>query len=70
MRLQGRLILSYSDEWKGFQINNQKLELPTGQAVSPQEILTGIALIDIQSELEIKTTTKSLKYVRAISCLK
>ncbi|HDM8238600.1 TPA: regulator [Vibrio campbellii] len=47
-----------------------KLELPTGQFVSAQEILAGIALLEIQSELEIATTTKLLRYARAIARLK
>ncbi len=66
MRMHKRLELSHSEEWQGFKMQNQHLELPTGQLVSPQEVLAGIALLDIQSELEINTTTKLLKYVRAI----
>lgn len=47
-----------------------KLELPTGQLVSAQEVLVGIALIEIRSELEIQTTTKLLKLARAIAQIK
>ncbi|MGF1909637.1 regulator [Vibrio kasasachensis] len=69
MRNQTRLELSNSDEWKGFRMNNQKLELPTGQRVSPQEILAGIGLLHIGSELELKTSVKILKYARSIAKL-
>ncbi|TRN15863.1 regulator [Vibrio fluvialis] len=69
MRNQKRLELSHTNEWRGFKMNNNHLELPTGQRVTPQEILSGIALLEIQSELEIKTTTKLLKYSRLIAKL-
>ncbi|GAL32417.1 hypothetical protein JCM19240_5848 [Vibrio maritimus] len=46
------------------------MKIPTGQLVSAQQILTGLALIEINSELEIKTTSKLLKYARAIANIK
>ncbi len=67
MRLQSRLELASSSEWSGFKMNNERLELPTGTSVTPQEILCGIALLEIQSELEIKTTAKLLRYVRVLA---
>ncbi|WCP70097.1 regulator [Vibrio tubiashii] len=70
MRLAKGRPLSECDEWINFRMHMDKLELPTGQMVSAQEILAGIALLDIQSELELKTTTKILKYVRAINQIK
>ncbi|NRF32133.1 phage protein [Vibrio coralliilyticus] len=70
MRKQSRLELSYDAEWVGFKMVNQKLELPTGRKVSPQEILAGIALLEINSELELKTSSKLIKYARAISNLR
>jgi len=70
MRLFKGKILSDLVEWRGFQMTNGKLLLPTGQLISPQEILTGIALIEIQSELELKTSKKLLNLARAISSIK
>ena len=69
MRNQSRLELSYCDEWNGFRMKNQQLELPTGQLVTPQEIITGIALLEIQSELEIKTSKQLLRYARHLAGL-
>ncbi|MCG9583765.1 regulator [Vibrio tubiashii] len=66
MRYQSRLELCFLDDWNGFKMIHNKLELPTGQTVTPQQILTGIALLEIQSELEIKTSNKILRYVRAL----
>ncbi|MCG9785482.1 regulator [Vibrio brasiliensis] len=70
MRNHTRLELSHEQEWQGFRMYMNKLELPTGQLVSPQQILAGIGLLEINSELEIKTSTKLVKLARAISNLK
>lgn len=51
-------------------MNGEKLELPTGQKVTPQEILAGIALIKINSDIEIKTSTQLLKLARALEKIK
>lgn len=69
MRNQCRLELSNHKEWQGFKMNRGLLELPTGQLVSPQQVLAGIGLLEINSELEIKTSTKLLKLARAISSI-
>ncbi len=67
MRMHRRLELSHYEDWRGFKVKGERLELPTGEAVTPQQVLTGIALLQIQSELEIKTSSKLLKLARAIS---
>ncbi|MDC5721971.1 regulator [Vibrio europaeus] len=67
MRLYTGRQLSIGDDWKGFKLCANKIELPTGKHVSPQEILTGIALLEIQSELEIKVTSKLLGYARELA---
>ncbi|MCG9583721.1 regulator [Vibrio tubiashii] len=66
MRLSKGAMLSTSKEWEGFRMRYNRLELPTGKLASAQEILTGIALLEIQSELELKTTTKLLKFAREL----
>lgn len=70
MRYQSKLELSQSNGWLGFKMNGEKLELPTGQKVTPQEILAGIALIKINSDIEIKTSTQLLKLARALEKIK
>lgn len=67
MRLATKNKLSTLDAWYGFKIVNNLLELPTGQQVTPQQILTGIALVEIESTEDIKTKAKLLKYARAIA---
>ncbi|WCP70324.1 regulator (plasmid) [Vibrio tubiashii] len=70
MRFASGKQLSAYENWCQFRMRNDKLELPTGQLVTPQEIIAGIALLQIQSELEITTTTKLLKFVRALARMK
>ncbi|WP_076588730.1 phage protein [Vibrio ostreicida] len=70
MRMYKRLELSYSKDWIGFSMNRSRMELPTGQLITPQQILAGIGLLEINSELEIKTSTQLLKLARFISAIK
>ncbi|MBF4333911.1 MULTISPECIES: phage protein [Vibrio] len=67
MRMAKGRELSACESWEQFRMHHNRLELPSGQMVSAQEILTGIALIEIKSELEIKTSTKLLKIARSIA---
>lgn len=69
MRLSTKNRLSHLEEWEGFKMSNGKLELPTGRLLTPQEILTAVALLEIRSELEIKTCTELLRIARQISKL-
>ncbi|ELP5900588.1 regulator [Vibrio vulnificus] len=56
--------------WKDFKMHNDGLELPTGQLVRAQQVLAGMALLEIQSDLEIRTSTHLLGIARAISRIK
>ncbi|ELX7503127.1 phage protein [Vibrio fluvialis] len=58
--------LCIDKSWENFRMNGCKLELPTGKLVSAQEVLLGIALIEINSEDELKISRKILKLARAI----
>ncbi|KOO14419.1 regulator [Vibrio xuii] len=69
MRLYSRFELSDEYGWRGFRMVGNRMELPTGQRVSPQEILTGVALLQINSELEIKINAQLMKTARALSLL-
>lgn len=69
MRRQKRLELSHDPEWDGFRMNNRRLELPTGRSVTPQEILTGIGLLEIGYDMDIRNSLKLLKIARAIAKL-
>ncbi|ENC9833875.1 phage protein [Vibrio fluvialis] len=70
MKYHSRRELSMSDEWQGFKLVGSKLELPTGQTVTPQEILTGIGLLEIKSEREIDILKRLVKLARVIAKIK
>ncbi len=70
MRLIKSRQLSFYPEWEGFEMINNRLKTPTGQMVTPQEVLAGLALLDIQSPIELQTTSKLVKHVRAIASAK
>jgi hypothetical protein len=70
MRMAKGRELSISEDWEQFKMLYDRMELPTGQVVRPQQILAGIALLGIQSELEIKTSTHLLKIARTIARIK
>lgn len=66
MRMTRGRELATSEEWERFKMHKDKLELPTGKSVTPQEILTGIALLEIGAESDLAIASKLMKYVRAI----
>ncbi|WP_158146235.1 regulator [Vibrio fluvialis] len=70
MRMAKSKELSHFQEWNDFKMVRDKLLLPTGQSVTPQEVLAGIALLSIQSELELKISTKLIKFCRALIKIK
>ena len=70
MRMAKGRELSVSDDWEQFKMLYDSMELQTGQVVRPQQILAGIALLGIQSESEIKTSTKLLRLARSIAKIK
>ncbi|EPW3767251.1 regulator [Vibrio fluvialis] len=70
MRMVKSRELSHLASWEQFSMKRNKLQIPTGQLISPQELLTAIALLSIQSEVELKTSTKLLKLARALINIK
>ncbi|MZI93247.1 regulator [Vibrio sp. CAIM 722] len=69
MRLTAKRELHHDERWEEFELRGGRLKLPTGQLVSPQQIITGIALLEIQSINEIRVNSKLLKYARALASI-
>ncbi|ELK8310813.1 phage protein [Vibrio vulnificus] len=67
MRMSKGRELSPCDSWEAFKMHYDKLELPTGQFVTAQEILAGVALLEISAPNDVKTIAKLLKYARSIA---
>ncbi|MDE1328591.1 regulator [Vibrio aestuarianus] len=70
MRMAKGRELSSCATWEQFKMHYNRMELPTGQLVTPQEILAGIALLEIEAINDVKTLSKLLKFARAISKIK
>lgn len=70
MRMSVRMELYPSSEWDGFYMRSGSLVLPTGQCITPQQLLTGIGLIEISSDIELRTSTKLLRLARSIQKIK
>ncbi|MBY8098346.1 regulator [Vibrio fluvialis] len=70
MRMTKKLDLSDKPEWEQFSMCNGKLKLPTGELITPQQILTGVALSFINSDLDVRAKSILLRYSRILSRLK
>ncbi|MFW1208004.1 regulator [Vibrio parahaemolyticus] len=58
--------LSPSEQWEHFKMHYDRLELPTGQLVTAQQVLTGIALLEIGALTDLEAAGQVLKYARAL----
>lgn len=67
MRMNRKLELSHDEKWIGFKMESGKLVLPTGDRLSPEQILTGYALIEIGAPGEQKALSKLVKIAREIA---
>ncbi|EPQ9985472.1 regulator [Vibrio vulnificus] len=70
MRMSKGRELSPCNSWGAFKMHYDRLELPTGQLVTAQEVLAGLALLEIAAPDDVKTKSLLLKYARAISKIK
>ncbi|WP_443089727.1 regulator [Vibrio sp. YYF0003] len=69
MRLVKGRELSSAEEWRGFLMHHDRLELPNGKLVTAQQVTTGIALLEIGANDDLKVGAKLLKYARALKGL-
>ncbi|MGO2323170.1 DUF3653 domain-containing protein [Vibrio casei] len=70
MRMSVDRELSSQREWEGFRMQKDRLLTPTGQRATPQQILTGLGLLEINSEIELMASRRILKIARAIGRIK
>ncbi|ELX4205569.1 phage protein [Vibrio vulnificus] len=66
MRMSKGRELSSSETWDDFKMHFDKLELPTGQFVTAQQVLTGIALLEIGASPDLEIASRLLRYARAL----
>ncbi|MBY7894021.1 regulator [Vibrio fluvialis] len=70
MRMAKGRELSALEDWKNFKMQYDKLELPTGQLITAQQIITAVALLEIGAPTDIKIAGKILKYSRALKAIR
>lgn len=70
MRLYTGRDLSHKEDWQQFRMRKNKLEIPTGELIGPQQILCGHALTQIEAPSDLETSTKLLKIARSIERIK
>lgn len=70
MRLVSGRELSPNPSWDGFRMNKFNLELPNGKLVSPQELVTGQALLELGGRTESYISRKLLKFSRILSSIR
>ena len=69
MRMNKGKELSTCQHWKNFIMRHDRLELPTGQLVTAQQILIGIALLELGAQDDSINAHKILKYARVLKGL-
>ncbi|MUK51445.1 DUF3653 domain-containing protein [Aliivibrio fischeri] len=69
MRMHTGKKLGVGSNWHGFEIRKNKLLLPTGRELEPQQILTAVALLEIECDTDRRTLTKLMRLVRALSMM-
>lgn len=67
MRMYCERKLGVGESWQGFYIVKNRLRLSTGRELEPQQILTAIGLLEIESLEDKKTLTKLVKIAREIA---
>ena len=70
MMLASKKRISHLECWEDFIIEKEKLRIPSGQLITPQQIVTGQALIELQSGNEQRILLKLLQYSRILSKIK
>ncbi len=69
MRMNKQRELNHREEWKGFAMRGEYLIIPNGRGITSRQLLTALSLLEINSELEIHTTSKLIKLARSLSKL-
>ncbi|HAS8324429.1 TPA: regulator [Vibrio vulnificus] len=70
MRMSKGRELSPCESWESFKMHYDRLELPTGQLVTAQEVLTAIAILEIGAQPDLMVSTKILRFARVLGKIK
>ena len=67
MRLNAGRVISHKKNWQDFKISHDHIVTPTGETISPQQILLAQALMYGQSQETFQTSSKLLRLARAVA---
>ncbi len=70
LKLYLKRAISDESEWDGFYMEGNRLRLPTGQLVQPQQILLAMALLEFGAEPERLMLARLNRTARAIARIK
>ncbi|EKO3542182.1 phage protein [Vibrio fluvialis] len=70
MRLYSKRCISPDEPWDGFTMRYNRLQLPSGKLITSQELITAIAVLEIDAPCDVKTKSTLLKYARMIANIK
>lgn len=62
----GRELGGIGDIWRGWRISREELITPSGWGLSPDRIITGNALLEINAESDSKTKAEILRTARLL----
>lgn len=57
-------------EWDGFSMQANKLVLPTGERLDPQQVVTAAAILELAPQTEMEIMQKLGRYLRALDRIK
>ncbi|HDY8167883.1 TPA: phage protein [Vibrio vulnificus] len=66
MRMNKGRELSICHDWENFVMRHDRLELPTGQRVTAQQVLIGVALLELGASNDMEVAHQILKYARML----
>ncbi|ELE6571181.1 phage protein [Vibrio parahaemolyticus] len=66
MRMNKGRELSSCEEWENFVMRHDRLELPTGQLVTAQQVLIGVALLELGASEETVIARRIMRYARIL----
>lgn len=67
MRLNTGRIISHKKNWEDFKISHHHIVTPTGETITPQQILLAQALMYGQNQETFQTSSKLLRLARAVA---
>jgi len=67
MRMAKGRELHQSKEWEGFEMVGDRLKLPTGYYATPQQIIIGLGLLELDPHFEESYSSRIIRIARAIA---